>query len=439
MEEDVSNSTTLAVATRAHRVQAVAEEETETISVPTVERILAFAIPAIGVWLCSPLLSMIDTSTVGLLAGTAQQAALNPAVAVTDYSGRTMSFLYVGTTNMMALSQTRDKKSGRVVEASKVNGLVDDNKNTKSSESAQTFCGALQLSVLVGVSIGALLIVLARPMLSSLIGNNASIDPEIMNAAMKYVRIRALGMPAAAFLGTAQAACLGMQDVLSPLLVIAVAALMNLVLDVLLVGQPQAWLGGAAGAAWATLISQYFAAGLFLQWLCRSRSTETISSSTISVANKAVSSTSLLSGRRMWDMFRRRSKTTSQPISQPVADDKNDSFSTRGFLAHRLNWRQLLLPRPTVEIWDGFKPYVIPVTTTQVGRCSAYIALGHTVSSCFGTVSMAANQIITSIFYALIPIADSLGLTAQSFLPAMVAQPPSRNRTVALQQFYWNL
>jgi hypothetical protein len=60
------------------------------IEVPSVRTILSFAVPAIGVWLCSPLLSMIDTSTVGLFAGTVQQAALNPAVAVTDYSARTM-------------------------------------------------------------------------------------------------------------------------------------------------------------------------------------------------------------------------------------------------------------------------------------------------------------------------------------------------------------
>jgi len=33
---------------------------------------------------------MIDTSAVGLYSGTAQQAALNPAVAVTDYSARTL-------------------------------------------------------------------------------------------------------------------------------------------------------------------------------------------------------------------------------------------------------------------------------------------------------------------------------------------------------------
>jgi hypothetical protein len=33
---------------------------------------------------------MIDTSAVGLLSGTAQQAALNPAVAVTDYGALLM-------------------------------------------------------------------------------------------------------------------------------------------------------------------------------------------------------------------------------------------------------------------------------------------------------------------------------------------------------------
>lgn len=42
---------------------------------PSVRTILRYTIPAIGVWLCSPILSMIDTAAVGLLSGTAQQAA----------------------------------------------------------------------------------------------------------------------------------------------------------------------------------------------------------------------------------------------------------------------------------------------------------------------------------------------------------------------------
>jgi hypothetical protein len=65
----------------------VGEAVTSTkIESPGVSKILKFAIPAIGVWLCGPLLSLIDTSAVGLFSGTVQQAALNPAVAVTDYA-----------------------------------------------------------------------------------------------------------------------------------------------------------------------------------------------------------------------------------------------------------------------------------------------------------------------------------------------------------------
>ena len=58
----------------------------ERFDYPSVKRVIIFAASATGVFLCSPLLSLIDTSAVGLLSGTVQQAALNPAVAVTDYA-----------------------------------------------------------------------------------------------------------------------------------------------------------------------------------------------------------------------------------------------------------------------------------------------------------------------------------------------------------------
>jgi hypothetical protein len=71
----------------------------------------------------------------------------------------------------------------------------------------------------------------------------------------------------------------------------------------------------------------------------------------------------------------------------------NASFSTRGFLAGKMRNRDLLRFPPLNEaekIW----PYVIPVTTTSVGRVSAYVAMSHEVSSSLGTLSIAANQII---------------------------------------------
>jgi hypothetical protein len=56
--------------------------------------IISFAIPAMGIWLCNPIFSMIDMSAVGLLAGTTHQAALSPAVAIADYSALLLAFLY---------------------------------------------------------------------------------------------------------------------------------------------------------------------------------------------------------------------------------------------------------------------------------------------------------------------------------------------------------
>jgi len=78
--------------------------------------------------------------------------------------------------------------------------------------------------------------------------------------------IRSLGMPAAAMIGTSQAACLGLEDNQTPFKIILSAAGLNLFLDVLLVGQQRfPWIGGTAGAAWATIFSQYLAVGLFLR------------------------------------------------------------------------------------------------------------------------------------------------------------------------------
>ena len=74
-------------------VEPSVKKSLETMT-PSVPKILSYTLPAIGVWLCSPVLSMIDTASVGLLGGTAQQAALNPAVSVTDYGALVVVSFY---------------------------------------------------------------------------------------------------------------------------------------------------------------------------------------------------------------------------------------------------------------------------------------------------------------------------------------------------------
>lgn len=366
----------------------------EDLPVPSLREIIKFCLPAMGVFVLSPLLSMMDTSTVGIFAGTLEQAALNPATAVTDYSARALSFLYTGATHMMA--------------------SADDDDDKKEEIAAQKLKGALHLAFWTGTGLSLLLLLCGNSMLRGLIGND-QLDPAVFQAASRYVSIRALGMPMAALVGTAQASCLGRKDTKSPLRVILLAGFVNLVLDVLLVRRPEAWMGGAAGAAWATIASQYAGAFYFMRWFRRTSED---------------SATKRLSKKIPW---KRRRKTSSH--SEPAADIP----STRGILSKdKLRWRNFLR-RPPKSTRETFAPFVGPVTTTQVGRCSTYVAMGYVVSSTLDTLSMAANQIITSIFYTLIPVADSLSLTAQSFLPSIVAKPPSPQRTKAIQKFLMRL
>ena len=69
---------------------------------------------------------------------------------------------------------------------------------------------------------------------------------------------------------------------------------------------------------------------------------------------------------------------------------------------------------------QDFLPFFVPVTTTQVGRISGYVAMNHVVASSMGPISMAAQQIMLAVFYTFTPMADSLSLTGQAFVPGLI-------------------
>lgn len=409
---------------------------------PSVSKIIQFSLPAIGVWLCSPVLSMIDTASVGLLAGTAQQAALNPAVSVTDYGALLVAFMYTATTNLIAGAAERD--SARALEGGAADGA-------SRPRTARTLVTALRLALLVGLAFGAILCAAAPVLLRTLIGNS-SLDPEVFGSALRYVRVRSLGMPAAVVIGTAQSACLGMKDVRSPLYVLAAAAGINLLGDMLLVRNASPWLGGAAGAAWATVFSQYGALIMFLRWL-------TVKNSDAKKEGGEeghdggldpmgmVKGASGDVGRNIKVTFgnalERGTVLRKTLFSSKVAAAKvtprpgNGNAPARGFLADShtplsvLNPLRLSKSKSTIR---KFLPFVLPVTTTSVGRVSGFLTMSHVASSAFGTLDMAAHQIAISIFCCLAPIVDALNQVAQSFVPGIFARKKGRARALALRR-----
>lgn len=351
--------------------------------------------------------------------------------------------MYTGATNLVAAAQERDR------------GVEGKPRTTAS------FATALQLSTFVGFGLGSFLFLFARPLLSTLIGSGG-ISPEVFNAAMKYVRIRALGMPGAAFIGSAQAGCLGMQDVRSPLYVLAGAAIVNFLGDMLFVRMNNPLFGGAAGAAWATVFSQYTAVWFFIRWLCTKPKgqepkrinltkniLELIGDENSSGAGRrkqfkdaimlmAKQSPAYLPAKSLASKVASVTRKLRTGPSVRAETKKGAALATRGFFAGKFRGLDLL-SLPTKERAREFAPYFLPVTTTQVGRVSSYIAMSHVVSSTLGTSAMAAQQVILSLFYCMTPIADSLSLTAQSIIPSLAEKSPSRGRANALNNTMENL
>lgn len=201
---------------------------------PSTEAIVGFALPALGLWLSAPLLSLVDTSAVGLSApsgaGALRLASLGPATTFCDGASYLFAFLNTATTNLYASALAADDDTEAVVRR------------------------ASKVALACGTAVVPLLLLFGKQMLRLYIGSAAAADPALLNPASAYVAIRCLSFPAALLAGVLQAALLGAKDSITPLISIGYATVTNVVLDLLLV----AGLGwGLRGAALATLVAQW--------------------------------------------------------------------------------------------------------------------------------------------------------------------------------------
>jgi len=146
-------------------------------------------------------------------------------------------------------------------------------------------------------------------------------------------------------------------------------------------------------------------------------------------------------------MTKDSTNSAKENVIRPVVQDKKKRKHpiTRGFLADgdgKLTLRKYLsfskanFNRAKAK---EFLPFVVPVTTTSLGRISGYIAMSHVASSTLGTFDMAAHQIIFSIFCCLTPFVDALSQVAQSFVPAVFeAKGETQERALALRKTVGN-
>jgi len=192
---------------------------------PYDREIVSLALPALGALAAEPLYLLVDTAIVGHL-GRPQLAALGIAFTVLGGLFAIFNFLQYGTTAQVA-------RAGGAGE----------------SETARRLgAQAVWLSLGFGIAVSALVALLADPLVS-LIGG----EGDAAEHAVTYLRIAAIGFPAAFLALGAQGYLRGVADLRTPLLILIAGNVANVVLEVLFV-YGFGW--GIEGSAWGTAIAQ---------------------------------------------------------------------------------------------------------------------------------------------------------------------------------------
>jgi putative MATE family efflux protein len=192
---------------------------------PYDREILRLGLPALGALAAEPLYLLVDTAIVGHL-GRSQLAALGIAFTVLGGVFAIFNFLQYGTTAQVA-------RAGGAGEAETARRL-----------GAQ----AVWLSIAFGLAVSLLVALLAEPIVA-LIGG----EGETAEYAVTYLRIAAVGFPAAFIALGGQGYLRGVADLRTPLVILIAGNVVNLVLEVVFV-YGLGW--GIEGSAWGTAIAQ---------------------------------------------------------------------------------------------------------------------------------------------------------------------------------------
>ena len=217
------------------------KDEKQKDAIGSKREMMKFAIPALGIFLSSPLLSNIDNAFVGKTVGTIGLAALSPATLCTDQMLYLFSFLSRATTGIV--SRAYSSKD------------VEEDKIASARDAAST---PITFAIFSGILLSIFYAIFTPKMLSAL-----SVDPVLRAASASYVYWRG----SIAWAALVQSVCLSImlatRDAITPLKIIALAAIVNVVGDTFLCVYPLRW--GCAGAAAATAFATVFSSGRMLK------------------------------------------------------------------------------------------------------------------------------------------------------------------------------
>jgi putative MATE family efflux protein len=196
-------------------------------------QIVLLALPALGSLIVEPLYNLTDTAIVGHL-GKEQLAGLAIATTVLNIIGWCAAFIEMATTSRVAYGRGRDDE------------------DAVAGATAAAYATALALGAVLAV-----VVIVAGPTIAHALGAHGAIQ----HYATVYLRISAIGLPFLLLDMAGTGHSQGFEDARTPLRILLLSNVVNVVLEVVLVYGAHL---GVAGSAWGTVIAQVVAAACFV-------------------------------------------------------------------------------------------------------------------------------------------------------------------------------
>ena len=223
-----------------HRKNAPARYEMDMTSGPMIPKILQFSLPLMLTGILQLLYNAADVIVVGNFAGHTALAAVSSTGSLINLLVNVFMGLSVGASVVIAQAY----------------GAGDVPRMRKAEHTAMT------LALFMGIGVGVLGFILARPMLEWM-----DSPEDVIDGAALYVRIYFLGMPANMLYNFGAAVLRAVGDTKRPLYYLTISGLVNVALNLLLV---IVFRMAVAGVAIATVASQVVSMVLVLLCLLRS-------------------------------------------------------------------------------------------------------------------------------------------------------------------------
>ena len=333
-------------------------------------------------WVSEPLLSLVDSATVGRFAGRSaaagsssdlasvvQLAALGPAVVLCDSSIYLTLFIAMATTNKLATAFAREDRV----------------------EQIETISHVMGVSLAVGTLLLVFVMLRGEGLLASILGPDGAkivatgawgatkqvdMTSEVLSEALGYSRIRSLVSPLAVMGLTAQSALLCASDTRTPALAVLLASVINCALDYLLVAKCGL---GVRGAAAATAVASASANGFLVRKLYL-----------------------------MWISWKTSFKSS--------VSDKDTEVELPKFVTF-----------PDRKSFVSLLKLSGPLFGVMAAKIFGYNSLTVRAGS-FGLVALACQNILMRIFFFFATVGDALNQASQTFLPGLLV---TKDREVA--------